>query len=464
MKHIIIAIIAVLSVLHRDQLLATAKGCPRRYLRRINGKCYYFSVKKMNWFGALNNCLRKGLTLADLSDARDFYGAVEFLSSKGNTEDFWFGANDLQTEGRFQYISNGRLVRYYSNYSIVEPAEHSECDDCLEVRIRNNLTVVADDNCLERQYFICSERYCDVAVSKPRHHSHEHLHHFHHDIGEASDAEGEMELNNASPENIEEQQADKNESEEAANPETPVNNGDEGEMTTERGEDTTPTAEEGETPAAGGDDAAPPAEGGETPAEGGETPAEGAEGAAPPAEEGETPAEGAEGAAPPAEGGEAAPAEGAAPPAEGGEAAPAEGAAPPAEGGEAAPAEGAAPPAEGGEAAPAEGAAPPAEGGEAPAEAAAAPAEGGEAAPAEGASPPAEGGEATPAEGAAPPAEGGEAAPAEGEAPPAEGGEAAPAEGEAPPAEGGEAPAEAAAPPAEGGEAAPAEGEAPPAK
>lgn len=142
----------------------------------------------MNWFGALNNCLRKGLTLADLSNPRDFYGAVDFLSSKGNTEDFWFGGNDLQTEGRFQYASNGRLVRYYSNYSIVEPAMHSECDDCLEVRIRPNITVVADDNCMERQYFICSENYCyDGPAQKPRHHSHEHLHHFHHDIGVASD-------------------------------------------------------------------------------------------------------------------------------------------------------------------------------------------------------------------------------------------------------------------------------------
>ncbi|TDG44563.1 hypothetical protein AWZ03_009035 [Drosophila navojoa] len=201
MKHIIVVIIAVLSALHRDVLCSTKTGCPRRYLRRINGKCYYFSVKKLNWFGALNNCLRKGLTLADLSNPRDFYGAIEFLSSKGNTEDFWFGANDLQTEGRFQYISNGRLVRYFSNYSLVGQSAHGKCDDCLEVRIRNNMTVVADDNCLERQYFICSERYCDFAEStKKRHHSHEHLHHFHHDIGEPSDeAEAGVDVDGQQP-------------------------------------------------------------------------------------------------------------------------------------------------------------------------------------------------------------------------------------------------------------------------
>ncbi|KAH8297341.1 hypothetical protein KR044_010556, partial [Drosophila immigrans] len=198
MKHCLIAIIAVLSVLLREQLASSTTGCPRRYLRRINGKCYYFSVKKMNWFGALNNCLRKGLTLADLSNSGDFSGAVDFLSSKGNTEDFWFGGNDLQTEGRHQYISNGRLVRYYGNYSILWASESSQCDDCLEVRIRSNLTVVASENCLERQYFICSERYCDdVDDKKPRHHSHEHLHHFHHDVGEPS-GESEQEMNTPS--------------------------------------------------------------------------------------------------------------------------------------------------------------------------------------------------------------------------------------------------------------------------
>ncbi|XP_068146056.1 uncharacterized protein lectin-46Cb [Drosophila tropicalis] len=192
MKYLVLGLLTLLSVLPKEQLLGTATACSRRYLRRINGKCYYFSVKKLNWYGALNNCLRKGLTLADLSNPADFYGAVGFLSSKGNTEDFWFGANDLQNEGRYQYASSGRLVKFFSNYSIVEPAEHSDCSDCLEVRIRSNLTVVADDSCLERQYFICSEHYCntDGALGKPRHHSHEHLHHFHHDIGD-EDEEGE---------------------------------------------------------------------------------------------------------------------------------------------------------------------------------------------------------------------------------------------------------------------------------
>ncbi|XP_017045251.1 uncharacterized protein LOC108090870 [Drosophila ficusphila] len=195
MKHLLTALVTLLSLLPRDEVLGSGPPCPRRYLRRINGKCYYFSVKKMNWFGALNNCLRKGLTLADLSNQRDFDGAVGFLSGLGNTEDFWFGGNDLYHEGRFQYISNGRLVRYYSNYSNVLPVEHSECDDCLEVRVRSQINMVSADNCQERQYFICSERYCQELDEgkKPKHHSHEHLHHFHHDVGDSGDGEAEEE-------------------------------------------------------------------------------------------------------------------------------------------------------------------------------------------------------------------------------------------------------------------------------
>ncbi|XP_017027606.1 uncharacterized protein lectin-46Cb [Drosophila kikkawai] len=200
MKHLLAALVTLLTVLPREQdlVLGEGKACSQRYLRRINGKCYYFSVSKLNWFGALNNCLRKGLTLADLSNSRDFDGAIGFMSSLGNTEDFWFGGNDLYHEGRFQYISNGRLVRYYSNFSNVLPAEHSECDDCLEVRIRDKMNMVAAENCLERQYFICSERYCDpnsIDKKRPKHHSHEHLHHFHHDIGDDGDSEGEGEDN-----------------------------------------------------------------------------------------------------------------------------------------------------------------------------------------------------------------------------------------------------------------------------
>ncbi|KAH8384680.1 hypothetical protein KR093_004793 [Drosophila rubida] len=198
MKHCLAAVIAVLSVLLGKQLVGATTGCPLRYLRRINGKCYYFSVKKMNWYGAQNNCLRKGLTLAELSNPGDFNGVVQFLASKGNIEDFWFGGNDLQTEGRYQYISNGRLVRYYGNYSVLWPSDSADCSDCLEVRVRYNLTVVADEKCSERQYFICSERYCEDEQSKPRHHSHEHLHHFHHDVGEPS-AENEEQFTKPSP-------------------------------------------------------------------------------------------------------------------------------------------------------------------------------------------------------------------------------------------------------------------------
>ncbi|XP_041448824.1 S-antigen protein isoform X3 [Drosophila obscura] len=448
MKHLLTALVVVLSAtLPGEQVLGSATGCSRRYLRRINGKCYYFSVKKMNWHGALNNCLRKGLTLADLSNPRDFYGAIDFLSSKGNTEDFWFGGNDLQHEGRFQYISNGRLVRFFSNYSIVEPAEHSECDDCLEVRIRSNMTVVADDNCLERQYFICSERYCEGTgdAAKPKHHSHEHLHHFHHDIGDSagddevdandtppigsgsgenagSDSEGAVEfadlpddLQASSPTPMQEMPSD---AELPPGGQPPPWGGAEAHT------EASPASEEvmqpgdmaeGRTTSSGGEDQETGA-GPSTPAGEGEgtTAAEGA--LTTPAAGGEEKIAGEGGETKPGEGGETKPGEGGETPAgEGGVTATGEGGATPAGEG------GATPAGEGGETPAGEGGATPAgEGGETPA---------GEG----GAAPAGEGGAAPAAEGEATPAAEGEAKPAaEGEATPAAEGEAA----EAPPAEG----------------------------
>eukprot|EP00099_Drosophila_melanogaster_P003260 NP_001163102.1 lectin-46Cb [Drosophila melanogaster] len=299
MKHLLTALVALLSILPRGELLGSGPPCPRRYLRRINGKCYYFSVKKMNWFGALNNCLRKGLTLADLSNQRDFDGAIGFLSGLGNTEDFWFGGNDLYHEGRFQYISNGRLVRYYSNYSNVLPLEHSECDDCLEVRIRSEINMVSADNCHERQYFICSERYCQGTDSgkKPKHHSHEHLHHFHHDIGGSAegedDGDGDGDHDRQDPiasGSVEHPEPDSEDAVGALDVPDDDQPGQNGVSVTPGAEETNTVGGTGEpgataTPAAGAEAVSPAAEGA---APAGAAPA--AEGAATPAADGATPA------------------------------------------------------------------------------------------------------------------------------------------------------------------------------
>lgn len=202
-------VILILIVAYPDDVLSERRGrrtdgdkkvdngpCGKRFMRQINDKCYYLAGKKMNWFGAQNNCLRKGLNLADLSTADEFNAIVKFLRTKGNMEDFWFGGNDLQTEGRFTYISSGRPVRYLGGIDAIEPTHRSNLDDCLEIRLRENTTMVTDDNCQEQQYFICQQN--EVKCAQPVldettgvHHSHEHLHHFHHDTGKGEISEKE---------------------------------------------------------------------------------------------------------------------------------------------------------------------------------------------------------------------------------------------------------------------------------
>ncbi|KAH8324739.1 hypothetical protein KR074_012108 [Drosophila pseudoananassae] len=212
-------LVLILIVLDPDQVLAKRKKgkqkegkdkntgpCGKSYLRELHGKCYYMSNKKINWFGAQNNCLRKDLNLADLSTPEDFKAVVEYLRGFLGADDYWFGGNDLQIEGRFTYISTGRVVRYYGDLGLVEPTFRSNLDDCLQLRIRDNRTVVLDDNCGEKKYFVCqkSEQKCvyptaDAEEGDGQHHSHEHLHHFHHDAGkgEANKDQG------THPENVE---------------------------------------------------------------------------------------------------------------------------------------------------------------------------------------------------------------------------------------------------------------------
>ncbi|KAH8418597.1 hypothetical protein KR222_003410 [Zaprionus bogoriensis] len=193
-------VIVTLIAVYPDDVLSKSKKrlsegpCGKKFMRQINDKCYFFAAKKMNWFGAQNNCLRKGLQLADLSTASEFNAIIKFLRSRGAMEDYWFGGNDLQSEGRFTYISNGRAVKYLGEPGIIEPTQRSNLDDCLEVRLRTNTTTVTDDNCLEQQYFICQRS--DIKCAHPvidrdnTHHSHEHLHHFHHNPGGRAEKPG----------------------------------------------------------------------------------------------------------------------------------------------------------------------------------------------------------------------------------------------------------------------------------
>jgi len=59
MKHLLTALVALLSILPRGEVLGGGTACPRRYLRRINGKCYYFSVKKVRRRGWDRSCTIK---------------------------------------------------------------------------------------------------------------------------------------------------------------------------------------------------------------------------------------------------------------------------------------------------------------------------------------------------------------------------------------------------------------------
>ncbi|XP_017045250.1 uncharacterized protein LOC108090869 [Drosophila ficusphila] len=313
---LILALMAIHSGSARRQSKRTKdKGpCGKPFLKEINGKCYYVAVKKINWFGAQNNCLRKGLNLADVSTPEDFHALVRHMEAQVGMDDFWFGGNDLQTEGRFTYISSGRLVRYMGDDGMVEPTHRSNMDDCLEIRIRPNRTVVLDVNCQEKKYFVCerSQEKCAVPAEETsgdgQHHSHEHLHHFHHDAAKKEKQEAGTERPSVESDS---RPADNSNSTEVGSSEE-----------AEGGEVGAGTDAE-----AGAEGAAPAGEGG-APAEGGA--AEGAEGA------GTEPAEGAATTAPPAEGaaaGTAAPAEGAATPAGEATTPAAAAVAPPAEGG-----------------------------------------------------------------------------------------------------------------------------------
>ncbi|XP_037712907.1 uncharacterized protein LOC119549178 [Drosophila subpulchrella] len=242
---------------------AKDKGpCGKPFLKELNGKCYYVAHKKLNWFGAQNNCLRKGLNLADVSTQEDFEAVVHYVTVQVGMDDYWFGGNDLQLEGRFQYISSGKLVRYMGEHGMVEATHRSNMDDCLEIRIRPNRTVVLDVNCQEKKFFVCEQNQGKCAIptadssdAKGQHHSHEHLHHFHHDAGKKENDKLEEGKKAHSVESDSRPADNSNSTEIGVSKETEAEGttaGGEGETTPEGGKDGATTAGEGGTTPAEG--------------------------------------------------------------------------------------------------------------------------------------------------------------------------------------------------------------------
>ena len=87
---------------------------PRDNYRLVQGKCFYFERKYMNWEGARDNCKQMGGKLYEpknVSEMKQVSSIAIKVSQYGYTT-AWLGITDTASEGNFVYDSNGQSITF----------------------------------------------------------------------------------------------------------------------------------------------------------------------------------------------------------------------------------------------------------------------------------------------------------------------------------------------------------------
>ncbi|XP_009864745.1 PREDICTED: hepatic lectin-like [Apaloderma vittatum] len=83
-----------------SDLLLFPCGAKSREWEYFDGKCYYFSLSKMNWFKAKEQCEEMRAHLAVI----DSYAEQNFITFRTRNERFWIGLTDQNSEGEWEWI------------------------------------------------------------------------------------------------------------------------------------------------------------------------------------------------------------------------------------------------------------------------------------------------------------------------------------------------------------------------
>uniref|UniRef100_A0A1A9WN43 C-type lectin domain-containing protein n=1 Tax=Glossina brevipalpis TaxID=37001 RepID=A0A1A9WN43_9MUSC len=123
---------------------------------RVGEKFLYFSTKQMNWFKAHSICRTMNGNLASIDNERDWKSISDYLTNNFDNENMWWiSANDLDSEGNFDFATTGKSVDY-TNWFPEQPDNHGGNEDCVHIHRRNFEAYGMNDyECTGLSYFIC---------------------------------------------------------------------------------------------------------------------------------------------------------------------------------------------------------------------------------------------------------------------------------------------------------------------
>ncbi|XP_017069721.2 C-type lectin 37Db [Drosophila eugracilis] len=132
-------------------LLPKAFPLDNQSILEIDGKYYYISLEKSNWFEASNLCRQKGGFLLNLESMQE----LELLSPHLHPAySYWLSINDLGVRGVYVSEATGREAPFI-NWSVGQPDNSGGNDRCVELWLSTTAFQMNDLSCQMEVAFIC---------------------------------------------------------------------------------------------------------------------------------------------------------------------------------------------------------------------------------------------------------------------------------------------------------------------
>ena len=136
-------------------------SCPAGW-RGYNDRCILLNELRVSWHAAKDMCDDMGAHL--LADFDNDVAIMEFVNTfspsfGGEADAVWVGANDIETEGTYVWVTNTTFLPLGSPFWLTgEPNNHLGDEHCVELHMANGLN---DNRCLQANPFVCElPNYC----------------------------------------------------------------------------------------------------------------------------------------------------------------------------------------------------------------------------------------------------------------------------------------------------------------
>ncbi|XP_074932288.1 hepatic lectin-like [Phalacrocorax aristotelis] len=116
----------------------------------FDGKCYYFSLSRTNWYKAKAQCEEMHSQLAIINS----YTKQNFVMFRTRNERFWIGLTDESMEGEWKWIDGTDYKTTFTFWKEGEPNNSDHNEDCAHVWMSGKWNDVA---CTYECYYVCEK-------------------------------------------------------------------------------------------------------------------------------------------------------------------------------------------------------------------------------------------------------------------------------------------------------------------